>query len=550
MGTAPIGLVVRHLRRAALSPCTSGPTDGELLEWFITRRDGDAFAALVRRHGPMVLGVCRRIVGNVHDAEDAFQATFLVLVRKADALGERDLVGSWLYGVACRTAMKARTVNARRRQMERQLVEVPHPAVAEDGPRDDWRPLLDRELSRLPEIYRLPVVLCELEGRSRREVARQLRLPEGTLSSRLAKARRLLARRMARHGPAFSAAVLAALAQGTASARVPPSLLNSTVAAAGAGTLPVHVVALAEGVVRAMMLGKLKVTMLVLLVLGLLGTATGLLTAPVLAGKPVDAGPKGLPAFVVGQKEKKEQGPIVHGVVKSVDAGKKTITMAVRVDKTGKKTEEKTFSVADDAKVTLEETFSKKEEPPVGSLADLSAGTGATLQLDVEGKKVVAISARGPGLHGNVKSVDQAKNTITVTSKDSGKLGEHTVEIVKEAKIIKDDGLGKKGDTPKEGTLADLTEGTPVHIQLSVNRKKALGVHIHGQTLNGTLKAYDAGNKALTVTVKEDAQVVDKDLKLAENARIDGNPTQGDRVSVTLSVHDKGVAAAVRVIKE
>jgi RNA polymerase sigma factor (sigma-70 family) len=546
MGTALIGRVVRHLRRAALSPCTSGPTDGELLEWFITRRDGDAFAALVRRHGPMVLGVCRRIVGNVHDAEDAFQATFLVLVRKADALGERDLVGSWLYGVACRTAMKARTMNARRRQRERQVEEVTHPAVTEDGPRDDWRPLLDRELSRLPEIYRLPVVLCELEGRSRREVARQLRLPEGTLSSRLAKARRLLARRMARHGTAFSLAVLAALAQGTASARVPPSLLKSTVAAAATGTLPVHVVALAEGVVRAMMLSKLKIATLVLLVLGFLGTATGLLTAPALSGKPSDAGAKGLPAFVAGQKEKKEQGPIVRGVVKSADAGKKTITIAVRVDKTSKKTEDKTFSVAAEAKVTLEETFTKKEEPPVGSLADLSAGTGATLQLDVEGKKVVAISARGPGLHGRVKSVDQAKNTITVTSKP----GEHTVVIVKEAKIIKDDGLGKKGDTPKEGTLADLTEGTPVLIQLSVNRKKALGVHIQGQSLNGTLKAYDAGNKALTVTVKEDAQLVDKELKLAENARIDGNPMQGDRVAVTLSVHDKDVAAAVRVIKE
>src|SRR5262245_58809469 len=127
MGTAQIGRVVQHLRRAALSPCTSGPTDGELLKWFITRRDGDAFEALVRRHGPMVLGVCRRIVGNVHDAEDAFQATFLVLVRKAASIAAREQVGSWLYGVAYRTALKAKAGAARRRRKERQAQEAPRP---------------------------------------------------------------------------------------------------------------------------------------------------------------------------------------------------------------------------------------------------------------------------------------------------------------------------------------------------------------------------------------------------------------------------------------
>src|SRR5262245_26174270 len=224
MGTAQIGRVVQHLRRAALSPCTSGPTDGELLKWFITRRDGDAFAALVRRHGPMVLGVCRRIVGNVHDAEDAFQATFLVLVRRAGSLRDLDLVGAWLHGVACRTAKKARSLLARRRRRERHVEEVPHPVIEDGGPRDDWRPLLDRELGRLPDIYRVPVVLCELEGRSRREVARQLCLPEGTLSSRLAKARRLLARRLAPYAPA---AAVAALAAAEAPA-VPPLLYELT----------------------------------------------------------------------------------------------------------------------------------------------------------------------------------------------------------------------------------------------------------------------------------------------------------------------------------
>jgi hypothetical protein len=274
------------------------------------------------------------------------------------------------------------------------------------------------------------------------------------------------------------------------------------------------------------MLNKLTSATLVLLVPGLFGTGTGLL------------------------KEKKEQGPSVRGAVKAVDASKKTITVAVLVDRTGKKTEEKTYPIVSGAKVTLEETFTKAEKPPVGRLEDLSAGTWVALQLDAAGKTVEHISARGVALHGSVKAADPAKHTITITAKYEDKVGEYTLEIVKGAKIIKDDGLGKKGDAPKEGTVADLTEGTPVVVQLSVDRKRVLGAHVQGESLNGTLKAYDAGNKALTVTVKEEAQIVDKELKLAENARIEGNPMQGDRVAVTISVHDKAVATAVRVIKE
>src|SRR5579872_239835 len=176
--------VIRHLRMAALHGRGEGPTDGQLLGAFVARRDGAAFEALLRRHGPMVLSVCRRVLGDSHDAEDAFQATFLVLVRKAAGLRSRELVGNWLYGVAHRTALKARTAAARRRARERQVEEMPHPEVGPDEAWSDLQPLLDRELERLPDKYRVPLVLCELEGRGRKEVARLLRLPEGTLSSR------------------------------------------------------------------------------------------------------------------------------------------------------------------------------------------------------------------------------------------------------------------------------------------------------------------------------------------------------------------------------
>ena len=138
---------------------------------FVGRRDGAALEALVRRHGPMVWGVCRRVLGGRQDAEDAFQATFLVLVRKAASVAPREMVGNWLYGVAHRTALKARATAARRAARERQMAEMPEPAPAGEDRWADLLPLLDRELSRLPDKYRAVIVLCDLEGKTRTEVA-------------------------------------------------------------------------------------------------------------------------------------------------------------------------------------------------------------------------------------------------------------------------------------------------------------------------------------------------------------------------------------------
>src|SRR5262249_44075451 len=151
--------VLPHVRRAALLQDGGGMTDGQLLECFLARREEAAFEALVRRHGPMVLGVCRRVLRNAHDAEDAFQATFLVLVRKAASLLPREAVGNWLYGVAYHTALKARAAALRRRAKEAQVRAMsPREARPEDAGQE-WRPLLDHELSRLPDKYREPVVL-------------------------------------------------------------------------------------------------------------------------------------------------------------------------------------------------------------------------------------------------------------------------------------------------------------------------------------------------------------------------------------------------------
>jgi RNA polymerase sigma factor (sigma-70 family) len=245
--------VIQHLRRAALLQEGSDPTDEQLLELFLARRDEVAFEALMRRHGPMVLGVCRRVLRNAHDAEDAFQATFLVFVRKAGSLRSRELLANWLYGVAHRTAMKARAMHAKRRTKESRAAARPHPEASTGSADEALLEQLDLELSRLPEKYRVPVVLCELEGRSRKEVAHLLGVPEGTLSWRLAQAKKMLAKRLSRHELAIPLGVLAV--------GLSPTLRASTLKAVlTAGAVPAKVLALTEGVMKAMFLTKLKIT--------------------------------------------------------------------------------------------------------------------------------------------------------------------------------------------------------------------------------------------------------------------------------------------------
>jgi len=265
MATGPLHRVIQGIRTLVGDPQTV--SDGLLLKSFIGQRDEAAFTILVERHGPMVMGVCRRLVDNFADAQDAFQATFLTLARKASSVSPAEMVGNWIYGVAYRTALEARGKLARLRSREKQVENMPEPKVEHVEHDPGQRELLgqlDHELSRLPDKYRVPVVLCELEGRSRKDVAQQLQLPEGTLSSRLATARKLLADRLGRRGMTLSAASLTALlAQPTAQAAVTPALIASTVqlatlSAAGNAAAASHVAALSNGVIHAMFMSKLK----------------------------------------------------------------------------------------------------------------------------------------------------------------------------------------------------------------------------------------------------------------------------------------------------
>jgi RNA polymerase sigma factor (sigma-70 family) len=268
-----IDRVLHHLRQAALRQ--GGATDGQLLQRYLDAGDQAAFALLVRRHGPMVLGVCRRVLGHEQDAEDAFQATFLVLARKASAVSPADAVGNWLHGVAYRAAQKLRESAARRRARER-LARATAPEERPGG--DEGREDLDREIARLPDIYRTAVVLCELQGLSRREAARRLGCPEGTLSSRLAKARRLLADRL---GGPLSVAVALTAAGRAAQAAVPPPLFGAA-GATGGGAVSAEVAVLAKRVMTAMCTTKFRVAAALLLVACALGAG---MTALALGGR-------------------------------------------------------------------------------------------------------------------------------------------------------------------------------------------------------------------------------------------------------------------------
>jgi RNA polymerase sigma factor (sigma-70 family) len=287
-------------RRLALAQNGGGLTDGRLLGEFVRAGDAAAFEALVRRHGPMVLGVCRRVVRDTHLADDAFQAVWLVLARKAPAVRPREHVGNWLYGVAYHCALKARRSASRWKSREKQVSAMPHP----EAPRppavwSDLAPILDDELSRLPAVLRLPVVLCDLEGRPQRDAARQLGVPVTTLVTRLARARRTLAARLSGRGITLSGGALATVLSAHASAAIVPAPLTSAavraaaaVAAGAPAAVPAAVQFLSEGVLRMVLVSKLKAATASAVALAGLALGVGLAAVPTAAGQTAPADPR------------------------------------------------------------------------------------------------------------------------------------------------------------------------------------------------------------------------------------------------------------------
>jgi RNA polymerase sigma factor (sigma-70 family) len=321
MASNPMRKILQHLQRTALLGDGAGLTDGQLLERYLTQREDAAFAALVRRHGPMVMSVCRRVLGNDHDAEDAFQASFLVLVRKAASIVPREKVGNFLYGVAHTTARRAKGLIVKRRAREKQVAEMPEAAAKPHELWDDLRPLLDLELSRLPDKYRAPIVLCDLEDRPIKEAARQLGWPQGTLAGRLARARMMLAKRLARRGVTVSGGALAILlSQQARSSLAPTRIISGTIEAAklfaagqaASGLISAPVAALTEGVLKTMFLTKLKTATAILVV-----TAA---SVAALGGGVATTGTTAAPRNQQGKKEKPRGDAPIH-LVGFADAG-------------------------------------------------------------------------------------------------------------------------------------------------------------------------------------------------------------------------------------
>jgi RNA polymerase sigma factor (sigma-70 family) len=530
MATAGMTEVVRRLRRAALRE----QSDSQLLADFVAARDEAAFEALVRRHGPLVLGVCARVTRDHHDAEDAFQATFLVLARKAACVRPAERLAGWLWGVAYRAATRARCLAAKRRAREAPVAVLPErPAPAGREPLEVG-PVLDEELNRLPEKYRLPVLLCELQGRPRREVAGALGVPEGTLSSRLATARKLLAGRLARRGLALSAA---ALSPAAALAGVPARLFASVRSAAGpsgGAVLSANAQLLAEGVIHAMSVSKVKVGTVVLLLAGLVGLGGGLSTT----GATREARGE-RPAVRTEAAEGRERLPVLTGTIKAIGAD----SITLRYGRRGEKDKEESFTLSNDVEV-----YRGREKV---DRAAAKAGAAVTLQFNRDRTEVVRISlvVPRPTRVGRVKAIDTGKGELTLTTwadrRSKGK--DELFKIGADTKAYR----GRE-----EAALADVKPGLPVSVVLKEGTNEVVAIHLGVEregrprpvvpTVSGTIKSFDAGKRLLTVTVPQRREAPkEESFTLAKDAKIWVGRTEGKLADL-----GAGVFATLELDKE
>jgi RNA polymerase sigma factor (sigma-70 family) len=371
MARSPLGTVLHHIRKLAVAPDDG---DGRLLARFLLSRDETAFAALVERHGPMVLGVCRRLLRQEQDAEDAFQATFLVLAHKAAALDGTGSLAGWLHTVAHRLALRLRAQSARRQACEQQAAGT-RPAEAHDEPgAGELLALIEEELGALPEKYRAPLVLCHLEGKTHEQAARELGWPAGSLWKRLERGREFLRARLLRRGVVPAVGLLAAACGGSSSAALPTRLLDGTARLAGlvaGGTapaaVPAHVLTLAQGALRTMALTRGRFLVMALLLVTLFGGGTAALMHHAFAeAQPPDEPAQARVAFapVPADPEPKEAPALDEWPMFRGDAGRsargKGVVTALRLLWSVQTTEEKQMTA------WVEEALADREKAGAG----------------------------------------------------------------------------------------------------------------------------------------------------------------------------------------
>ncbi len=418
-------------------------SDGRLLERFILNQDEFAFEEIVRRHGLMVLGVCQRVLDSRHDAEDCFQAVFMVLVRKAATIQPREMVGNWLYGVAYRTALEARKLAARRRNLEKKKFAMPQPESAADL-WTEMRPLLDKELSRLPDKYRFVLIACDLEGKTRKTVAEQLRLPEGTIASRLARARTMLAKRMQRYSLIVSPGFLAHLLTQRGSANGLPEALIAKATAALSPEASSNAAALADAVVCGMLWVKIKTATALVCVAVLLGISVAAVLPTVNAELKPDAG-----KLALGPKKEKPW-MVRDCVLKKVEPGK---IEAIEFD-ANDRAEVHHLRVKENTKVVNARLADLKQ----GMIVHLLVERGADGQYHA-----LQIEAVGEAVSGLVQLIEDGTVTLKSDLAAEGVVQENTYDLDREPKIVID---------YKKAKLAELAPGMHVTLQMSAPRER------------------------------------------------------------------------------
>jgi RNA polymerase sigma factor (sigma-70 family) len=447
MAATQLATLMRHIKELAAGPAEGHRTDAQLLNDFASRRDDSAFAALVERHGPMVLGVCRRVLRHEQDAEDAFQAAFLILARHHESIRRREALASWLYGVAYRTAMKAKRDAARRRSHEARLRDRTLPA-APGQTWDDVQAVLDEEIQRLPESLRSAFVICILDGKTVPAAAAELGVKKGTLSWRLARARQRLRQRLARRGIHLSAVLAAlSLAQGAGATAVPATLAGVTIrfglsVAAGkpaGAVIPAHVAALAAGGAQAVFLSKTRIAVLILLTGCLLVAGAGGLARQLLAARQQPAAkPKSQVANQPAQPASAPEGASPTDGAKDV---KETTEVSGRVvDPDGK-------AVAGAKVFYARNALAFGRDPPPPTPTPTTADAQGRFRFRVSRTGYRFAEEKADWLKGGVVGVAEGYGPGWAYSDSAENLAGVTIKLIK--------------DVPIEGRVLDL-EGKPV----------------------------------------------------------------------------------------